>query len=131
VSDQCSRVRGYFIFDVLAVIPGLITLERSESNYNYFKLLRFVHWNRLFVQLSLILDKVMFAWLNYHRQKVVELIELIKLALFVLITAHIVACGWIAVGRINLPTDESAGWVNKLLAVEDCKTDSDCEYLTT
>mmetsp|Transcript_24655 Transcript_24655/g.38335 ORF Transcript_24655/g.38335 Transcript_24655/m.38335 type:complete len:195 (+) Transcript_24655:1068-1652(+) len=40
-----NYVKSLFIIDCLAAIPGLVTAERGD---NFFKLLRFVHWNRFF-----------------------------------------------------------------------------------
>ena len=43
----------YFIFDIVSTVPSLVTGQKSIYA---FKLLRFVHFNRLFVQLDFVID---------------------------------------------------------------------------
>ena len=93
--------------DCIATLPGLITFERGQIFY--FKLVRLVHWNRLFDQLNLIFDKVLLNWLAYNRHKVNELVTFIKLIIFLHLITHVLACGWISVGRL---TEDS--WVNQM-----------------
>ena len=73
----------------------------------YFKLLRLFHWDRLFIQLNLIFEKVLLSWLAYNRHKVGELMTFTKLIVFVFLMTHYPACGWIAIGKLN---DDS--WIN-------------------
>ena len=73
----------------------------------YFKLLRLFHWDRLFIQLNLIFEKVLLSWLGYNRHKVGELMTFTKLIVFVFLMTHYPACGWIAIGKLK---DDS--WIN-------------------
>mmetsp|Transcript_51240 Transcript_51240/g.70370 ORF Transcript_51240/g.70370 Transcript_51240/m.70370 type:complete len:272 (-) Transcript_51240:2283-3098(-) len=101
---QRDYLFGFFIFDCGAAIPGLVTLEDNDTA-SYFKLLRLVHWNRFFKQLNIIFEKVLLNWLSYNRQKVSEIVSLVKLLVFVLLATHIIACLWIVFGRLE------GGWV--------------------
>ena len=98
--------------DCIATLPGLVMLERGQIFY--FKLVRLVHWNRMFDQLQFLSEKVLLNWLAYNRYKVAELIRFLKLVVFLLLTTHILACGWIAIGRAN---DES--WVYQIDVEDD------------
>mmetsp|Transcript_21052 Transcript_21052/g.32583 ORF Transcript_21052/g.32583 Transcript_21052/m.32583 type:complete len:181 (-) Transcript_21052:2154-2696(-) len=42
---RLDYIRGLFLIDCVAALPGLATGEKGD---NYFKLARFVHWNRFF-----------------------------------------------------------------------------------
>ena len=109
-------LKSFFLLDCIATLPGLITLERGQIFY--FKIVRLVHWNRMFDSLSLILEKVLLSWLAYNRHKVSELISFIKLIIFLLLTTHVLACGWIAIGRLT-----EASWVFELDAGADSPHD--------
>ena len=63
----------------------------------------------MFTQLNLIFEKILLSWLAYNRHKVKELITFIKLIIFIHLITHVIACGWIAIGRMN-----PDGWVNKM-----------------
>lgn len=102
--NALSYFKGFFIFDCLAALPGLVTLE--NQTVNYMKMFRLVHWNRFFKQLNFIFDKVLLNWLGYNRQKVQELIDFIKLQIFVVYMTHNMACVWVYIG---IQTPES--WV--------------------
>jgi hypothetical protein len=69
---------GALVFDLVACLPSLITLE--QFLVYYLKLFRFVHWNRLFKQINLIIDKVLsvISGGNYNKQKVRDITDLIK-----------------------------------------------------
>jgi hypothetical protein len=45
---RMEYLQSYFIFDCVAVLPGLITLETTDK-IAPTKLCRFVHWNRFFI----------------------------------------------------------------------------------
>ena len=66
--SQLKYLRRFFILDCIATIPGIVTLEQGPIFY--FKLVRLVHWDRLFIQLNLIFEKVLLSWLVYNRHKV-------------------------------------------------------------
>lgn len=71
------------------------------------KLARFVHFNRFFEQLNLIVEKILMSWLGYTKQKISEYVDFIKLELTVLLLTHIMACVWVLVGQ-----QDEQGWVN-------------------
>lgn len=100
---------SFFIFDCIAVLPGLF-VNNDYHNINLAKLARFVHYNRFFEQINILSEKVLMEWLGYTRQKVNEIVDLLKLILSVLLLAHIMACIWIMLGQIN-----EEGWVNVLM----------------
>ena len=113
---QWKYLKGYFILDCIATLPGLLTLERGHIFY--FKLVRLVHWNRMFEQLNFIFEKVLLSWLAYNRHKVSELITFIKLIVFLFLTTHVLACGWIAIGRLS-----ETSWVHLMGEAEDSAYD--------
>lgn len=92
---RLDYLKGLFLIDCIAAIPGLATGEKGD---NFFKLARFVHWNRFFDQLNLLVEKILMSWLGYTRQKLSEYIDFIKLQLGVILLTHIMAIIWIAIG---------------------------------
>jgi hypothetical protein len=99
-----------FVFDCIAALPGLVTLESSEHNINFVKLFRFIHWNRFFDQINFFTESILMGWLGYTRQKVSEYVDFIRLEITVVLLTHLMACLWIAIGRID---DKS--WVSKFV----------------
>lgn len=75
------------------------------------KLARFVHFNRFFEQLNLIVEKILMSWLGYTKQKISEYVDFIKLELTVLLLTHIMACLWVLIGQ-----QDEKGWVNVFIA---------------
>jgi hypothetical protein len=61
---RIDYLKGLFVVDCVACLPGLITLE---TRFNVAKLARFVHWNRFFAQLNLLFEKILMSWLGYTR----------------------------------------------------------------
>ena len=59
-------VRGYLIFDLIMTLPTLI-MDEALSVYG-FKLVRYVHWDRLFKLLDLTMDKILLYY-GYNRSK--------------------------------------------------------------
>ena len=96
---RLQYLRGLFIVDCVACLPGLLTGE--EAGTNYFKMARFVHFNRFFDQLNILVEKILMSWLGYTRQKVSEYVDFIKLELGVLLLTHIMAIIWIWIGTLD------------------------------
>jgi hypothetical protein len=101
---RLNYLKGLFLVDCIAALPGLVTGEQGD---NFYKLARFVHWNRFFDQLNLLVEKILMSWLGYTRQKVSEYVDFIKLELGVLLLTHIMAIIWIWIGTID-----EYSWVN-------------------
>ena len=57
-------LKTYFLFDCFAALPGLITLEKSES---FYKICRFIHYDRVFDQLNYFTENILQGWLGYTR----------------------------------------------------------------
>jgi hypothetical protein len=74
---RIGYLKSAFIFDCVAALPGLLTLEKSGNNIN--KLFRFYHWNRFFIQLNEIVESVLMGGLGYTRQKVSEYVDFVRL----------------------------------------------------
>lgn len=53
------------------------------------------------------------GWLGYTRQKVSEYVDFVRLEITVVLLTHLMACLWIAIGRID---DQS--WVTKFVVKE-------------
>lgn len=66
-------LKGLFIFDCIAALPGLLTAE--ADGVNVFKLARFIHYTRFFDQINLISEKILMSWFGYTRQKVSEYVD--------------------------------------------------------
>ena len=116
---RLNYIKGLFIIDCVAALPGLITGE--QAGVNFTKLARFVHWNRFFDQLNLLVEKIFMSWLGYTRQKVTENVDFVKLELGVLLITHIMACIWIQIGKSD------GGWVKSFVTDQFCvEKDLDC-----
>lgn len=63
-SLRLGYLKSTFIFDCIAALPGLITLEKSSS---MFKICRFIHYDRVFQQLNYFTEHVLQGWLGYTR----------------------------------------------------------------
>ena len=107
---RIEYMKWLFWVDCAAALPGLITLEQNQS-VDPLKLARFVHFNRFFEQLNLIVEKILMSWLGYTKQKISEYVDFIKLELTVLLLTHIMACLWVLIGQQN-----EKGWVNVFIA---------------
>ena len=103
---RIDYLKGLFLVDCIACLPGLITLE---TKFNVAKLARFVHWNRFFAQLNLLFEKILMSWLGYTRQKVEEYVDFIQLEFGVLLCTHIMAIIWIGIGK------KEGGWVRTFI----------------
>jgi len=95
--NALEYIKGFFIFDLASCMPGLCTLE-SRRVY-YVKLVRLVHWQRFFATLNIIFEKVLVSCLGYHRQKIQDIVEFVKLLIFVLYATHNMACIWVFIGN--------------------------------
>ena len=104
---RLEYLRSYFIFDCVAALPGLITLEKSQS---FYKICRFIHYDRVFLQLNYFTENILMGWLGYTRQKVNEYVDFIKLEITVILMTHLMACMWIIIGKIKVNGQEG-GWV--------------------
>ena len=107
---QLQYLKGLFVIDCIAVLPGLFTKENQK--FNVCKLARFVHWQRFFDQVDLLVSIVLMNWLGYTRQKVSEYVDFIKLEFGVLMLTHIMAIIWIAIG---LNSEVEGSWVNTFI----------------
>jgi len=108
---RIQYIKTYLIFDCIAALPGLLTLENSPINYN--KILRFIHYSRFFDQLNFLVESVLMGWLGYTRQKVSEYVDFVKLEITVVLLTHLMACIWIQIGTMK------GGWVDSY--IEDQK----------
>jgi hypothetical protein len=111
---RLNYLKSWFIFDCIAALPGLITLEKSSS---IFKICRFIHYDRVFEQLNYFTENVLQGWLGYTRQKVGEYVEFIRLEITVILITHVMACLWIIIGMADVN-----GWVNTFIEAEKAST---------
>jgi hypothetical protein len=104
---------GYFIFDFLSVIPGLIGKKAENLSLYAFRLTRFVHTNRLFKLFGLVMNKFLLSR-GYNVMKVRDYVDLVILFLFVFFATHLLACFWCFLGRLDygLPIEEKFSWIN-------------------
>jgi hypothetical protein len=65
---RIDYVKSLFAFDVVAALPGLLTLESSDNHLvRYTKICRFIHYERVFDQLNLLTENVLMGWFGYTR----------------------------------------------------------------
>jgi len=98
---------GYFIFDFIATVPGLVTLELVKEIY-FLKVLRFLQLGRFFRQVHFILNYVarLFAFISLTTVK--NAIKMAKLLMTLFLMIHIFACVFIFIGD----NSGNKGWVN-------------------
>ena len=97
----------FFVFDVASTVPTLVT-SQSGSVYA-MKLFRFIHYYRINQQLDFVLDKILFGFLGYNKTKVEDVLELVKLLIFVVTGTHVLACIWIYLGFEDAPDNSWFG----------------------
>lgn len=61
---RIDYIKTSFVFDCIAALPGLITLEKNNS---FNKLARFIHWDRFFLQLNEIIEGILIGAFGYTR----------------------------------------------------------------
>lgn len=76
--------------------PTLVTNE--DFQFYPFKLIRLIHWDRLFLILNFILDKIL-AFYGISKSKMKDMMSLISLFLFISFATHVLACIWVFLGR--------------------------------
>ena len=103
-----AYLKGYFIVDVLATIPPMLTLQQDPT-INLFKFLRFAHIGEMFTPFKKLVDCIMEGAIAKKRSDMFQLIVLFSAAL---LFGHITACGWIAIGT------GSDGWLTKLQTLD-------------
>ena len=89
-----AYLKGFFIFDVLATIPPMITMQKNET-INLLKFLRFVHIREMFEPFKKLIDCCMEGTIAKKRSDMYQLIVLFSAAM---LFGHISACAWIALG---------------------------------
>jgi hypothetical protein len=89
---------GYLIFDLCAVVPGLVTFERFMVYA--FKIARFARTERLFRIMHLLFDKCLFT--RYNKTKLKDTVHLVSILLFVMFGTHVLACCWIYLGILDM-----------------------------
>ena len=90
-------LKGFFIFDALATIPPMATMNRNRT-VNLLKFLRLLHFGDMFMPVKYLVDCVMTNSIAKKRNDVFQLIILFSTALFF---GHVAACGWIAMGTMQ------------------------------
>lgn len=65
---RIDYLKNAFVFDCVAALPGLLTLEDSTIFIiRYTKICRFIHYDRVFDQLNLLTENILMGWLGYTR----------------------------------------------------------------
>ena len=99
-----AYLKGYFIFDVMATIPPMVTMQKNSS-INLFKFLRFVHIGEMFTPFKKLIDWIMNGAIAKKRSDMFQLIVLFSAAL---LFGHIMACSWVALGT------QPNGWITMM-----------------
>ena len=97
-SISYNYVTGYFLFDVVATVPGLFYQYRSVLDYYALKLFRIVHVQRLTEPLQLLLHC---ALQKYSKKRQNDLTSFASLIFYVIYTSHIMACCWLRIGNLR------------------------------
>ena len=95
---------SYFFFDLLAVLPGLFTMELIFNAY-YFKIFRYLQVGRFFEELDNMFNRVSKMFVTFTVTKVKTIMKLLKLLLTLTLLIHIGACVYMLLGL-----DEVNGW---------------------
>ena len=102
-----AYLKSTFVFDIMACLPGLITLQMNP-HYYLFKVFRYLQMPRFFDQLEQIVRKAKSQYVT--RAIMITNIYLAFKTLFImLILFHTLASGWIYIGA------EAGGWREILL----------------
>lgn len=110
-------LKTFFIFDVLATIPPMITLQKN-SQVNLLKFLRFAHIGEMFTPFRKLIDCLMEGSIAKKRSDMYQLIVLFSAAL---LFGHIAACAWIAIGTTN------QGWL-RIMVKNDLDNGGDPQF---
>ena len=84
---------GYFIFDVIATLPGIFSGEIMD--YYILKLFRIIHFTKLIQPLNLTLYCLL---QKYSKKRQNDLTSFAGLILYVIYLSHIMACTWLWIG---------------------------------
>ena len=97
---------GGFIFEILSVLPWLVTGESYQYVY-LFKLLRYLQYFRLFYHIQLGIEKLRLILLSIDKKTVENIVIWIQTVVSALFFIHVVVWFWIFIGR-----NHSNGWID-------------------
>lgn len=115
----------WFLVDVIAVIPGLITIELYWQIY-FLKLLRYIQIRRVFEQLHFVVSKIRSISAMVTTKVEEDILKFFKCLFFLFLIIHICACIWIYIG-----IQTSNGWVNRDQEFNDFHNDYFVAYPTS
>ena len=72
----------------------------EDFNYYKSKLIRFIHWDKLFGLLDMFLDFI-FLRIGYCKAKIKDILDLVAILIFIIISSHNLACCWMYLGRLD------------------------------
>ena len=98
-----NYLMGTFVFDVIATVPCLVLGE--PLNFYILKLFRMVHALRITQPLQIILG---IALQRYSKKRQNDLTSFAGLILGVIYISHLMACGWLLLGKLQPCTKEIA-----------------------
>ena len=85
-----NYITGYFIWDLIATLPGLMTGEIMD--FYFLKLFRIMHFTKLTQPLNLFLSCLLS---KYSKKRQNDLTNFAGLILYVIYLSHIMACTWL------------------------------------
>lgn len=105
-------MRTHFLFDFLACIPNIITGEMVTELYflKVFRILRIFRIINFVNRISSLLKKKFMK----HQIFIENFFHLFRTVLILLITVHILACGWIAIGMLENNTNDFENWISRI-----------------
>lgn len=104
-----NYLTGFFIFDFLATVPPMITLQKNIT-VNLLKYLRFAHIFEMFSPVEKLINCCCASKKAKQRDDLYQLIIVFSAAL---LFGHIAACAFIALGTAE------DGWLNQLKNLPD------------
>jgi hypothetical protein len=92
-------VLGYFIFDLVAIIPIFLS---EQHRFFSFKFLRLVHIKRVTEPVLKVLNLFV---VNYSNKRKEDLVAFVTLIFNVIFLCHVLSCIWIALGKNGCKDD--------------------------
>jgi hypothetical protein len=96
-----SYIKSFFVMDLLATIPGLVTFE--DPDYYWVKAIRYIRFFGLLKHINDILQKI-FNKMGLNKQLIERIFYFFKLILNLIFIIHILACTWCYIGRGEVDT---------------------------
>jgi membrane-associated phospholipid phosphatase len=101
---------GELAFDLISTLPQMI-FWYSNSAWCFFSMVRMVYFFQMLKPIGDLMRVTVFRLFTQHRFD--KMWDFLSLFIFILILAHLCACLWIYLGKMdeNLPAEERTTWL--------------------